>query len=139
MNLEELGDDAKKENILAIIVAVSKVDGGIHENEMLWILQLGFSMGMNEEKVREITIKEDPSLFIPSSEKERMTILYYLVFLIKVDGRITEEEKNILHHFGLKLGFNHLMVANIIRVVQANLGKKLPPDAIINEVRKYLN
>lgn len=139
MNLDELGDDAKKENILAIIVAVSKVDGGIHENEMLWILQLGFSMGMNEEEVREITIKDDPSLFIPSSEKERMTILYYLVFLIKVDGRITEEEKNILHHFGLKLGFNHLMVANIIRVVQANIGQKLPPDAIINEVRKYLN
>ena len=139
MNLDELGENAKKENILAIIVEVSKVDGGIHENEMLWILQLGFSMGMNEEEIRDITIKEDSKLFIPSSEKERMTILYYLVFLIKVDGKITEEEQNILHHFGLKLGFNHLMVANIIRVVQANLGNKLPPDAIINEVRKYLN
>jgi len=139
MNLEELGEDAKKENILSIMISMSKVDGIIHDNEMMYILQLGLSMGLEENEIRNVTIRNSPSLFVPASEADRMTIFYYLVFLIKVDGIISEEEKDMMHHFGLKLGFNHLMVANIIRVVQANIGKKLPPDAILKEVRKYLN
>ena len=139
MNLEELGEDAKKENILSIMITMSKVDGVIHDNEMMYILQLGFSMGLSEDEIRSVAKSESPSMFVPASEADRMTILYYLVFLIKVDGIISEEEKDMMHHFGLKLGFNHLMVANIILVIQANIGKKLPPDAILKEVRKYLN
>lgn len=139
MNLDELGEDAKKENVLSIMITMSKVDGVIHDNEMLYILQLGFSMGLSEEKIRRISKTDNPSLFIPSSEEDRMTIFYYMVFLIKVDGKVTEEEKDLMYHFGLKLGFNHLMISNIISVVIANLGRKLPPNAIINEVKKYLN
>ena len=139
MNLDELGEDAKKQNILSIMLSMSKVDNVIHDNEMMYIVQLGLSMGMTEESIREIARGKSPNLFVPSSETDRMTILYYLVFLIKIDGIISEEEKEMLHYFGLKLGFNHLMVANIIRVVQANLGQKLPPNALIEEIRKYLN
>jgi len=139
MNLDELGEDAKKQNILSIMLYMSKVDNVIHDNEMMYILQLGLSMGMSDEAIRQIAKDIKPNLFIPSSEIDRMTILYYLIFLIKVDGEVTEEEKEMLHHFGLKLGFNHLLVANIIRVVQANLGKKMPPNALIEEVRKYHN
>lgn len=139
MNLDELGEAAKKENILLIMISMSKVDGVIHDNEMLYILQLGLSMGMTEADIRDISVRQNPALFVPASEADRMTIFYYLVFLIKIDGEISQEEKDMMYHFGLKLGFNHLMVSNIIRVVQANMGQKLPPDAILKEVRKYLN
>ena len=139
MNLDELGEDAKKQNILSIMLAMSKVDNVVHDNEMMYILQLGLSMDMSEEEILQIAKDDKPSLFVPASEADRMTILYYLVFLIKVDGVVSEEEKEMLYHFGLKLGFNPLMVANIIRVIQANIGKKLPPNALIKEVRKYLN
>ena len=139
MNLDELEGDAKKENILSIMIAMSKVDNVIHDNEMMYILQLGLSMGMSEESIREVSKGQTQHMFIPSSETDRMTIFYYLIFLIKVDGEVSQEEEDMLHHFGLKLGFNHLMVANIIRVVQANIGRKLPPNALIEEVRKYLN
>lgn len=139
MMLDELSEDAKKENILSIMITMSKVDNIIHDNEMMYIIQLGLSMGMTEEAIRRVSQIRDPSLYIPASEEDRMTIFYYLVFLIKIDGDISESEKDLLHHFGLKLGFNHLMVANIIRVVQANIGNRLPPNALIEEVRKYLN
>ena len=139
MNLDELGEDAKKQYILSIMLAMSKVDNVVHDNEMMYILQLGLSMDMSEEEILQIAKDDKPSLFVPASEADRMTILYYLVFLIKVDGVVSEKEKEMLYHFGLKLGFNPLMVANIIRVIQANIGKKLPPNALIKEVRKYLN
>ncbi len=139
MNLDGLDEDAKRENILSIMITMSKVDGVVHDTEMLYILQLGFSMGMTESEIRNISATDNSSIFVPSSELDRMTIFYYLTFLIKADGEISEEEKEMMYHFGLKLGFNHLMVSNIIRVVQANLGRKLPPDAILKEVKKYLN
>ena len=139
MNLDGLGEDARKENILAIIAAMSTADGDFHENEMVYILKLGLSLGMTEDQIRDVTIKKNPTLFVPSSEAERMEILVYLVCLIRIDGEITEEEKDMLYHFALKLGFNHLLVSNIIRVLQANKGQKLPPGAILTEVKKYLN
>jgi len=139
MNLDDLAEKAKKENIIAIMISMSMVDGNVHENEMLYILKLGFSMGLGEDEITNISMNKKTTPFIPSSEHDRMTILYYLIFLIKVDGEISKEEKDMMHHFGLKLGFNHLMVANIISVVQANMGRKLPSDAILKEVRKYLN
>ena len=139
MSLEELGEEAKKENILSLMISMSEADGVIHDNEMMYILQLGFSMGLTEEKIREIAGSEKSSLFVPQSEADRMTIFYYLVFLIKVDGEITKDEKNMMHHFGLKLGFNHLMIENIIRVVEASLGKRLHPNAILREIKKHLN
>lgn len=139
MNLDELGEDARRENILSIMILMSSVDGVIHDNEMLYILQLGFSMGLTEDEIRAISVVKRPDLFIPTAEADRMTIFYYLVFLIKVDGEISKEEQDMMYHFGLKLGFNHLMISNVIKVVQANLGRKLPPDAILTEIRKYLN
>ncbi|MEM9549494.1 MAG: hypothetical protein AAGA77_26220, partial [Bacteroidota bacterium] len=139
MNLDDLGGDARKENILAIMAAMSTADGTFHENEMVYILKLGLSLGMTDEQIRDVTINNNPTLFVPSSEAERMEILVYLVCLIRIDGDITEEEKEMLYHFALKLGFNHLLVSNIIRVLHANKGKRLPPDAILKEVKKYLN
>jgi len=139
MNLEELGEEAKKENILSLMIQMSVVDGDVSDNEMAYILQLGFTMGMSEEAIRNVSQERATSLYIPTSEPERMTILYYLVFLIRVDGEITKEEKEMMYHFGLKLGFSPLMVGNIVRVAEANLGRKLPPNAIINEVKKYMN
>lgn len=139
MNLEELEDEAKKENILSILLTMSKADGELHDNELMYIIQLGLSLGLDESSIRGIAHNDHRHIFIPTSEIDRMTILYYLVLLIKVDGKVTMEEKELLHHFGLKLGFNHLMVENIIRVVNANLNRRLPQDALIKEVRKYLN
>ena len=139
MNLEELGEQAKKENILSILIQMSTVDGDISNNEMAYILQLGFSLGLDEESIRSVSKERDVHPFIPTAEQDRMTILYYLIFLIRVDGQITKEEKEMMHHFGLKLGFSPLMVENIVRVAEANLGRKLPADAILNEIKKHLN
>ena len=139
MDLEGLEDDAKKENIISIIAQMSKVDGRIHEYEVIYLLKLGLSLGLTDEKVREIIISEEKFLFIPKSEQDRVTILYYLIFLLKVDGVVNKKEEEMLHHFGLKLGFNPLLIGNIIDVVKGQNGEELLPNALLNEVKKYLN
>lgn len=139
MNLEELADDAKKENIIAIAASLSKVDGSVDALELIYLLKLGFSMGVSDERVREIMSLENPKMHVPASEQERMTIFYYLVFLIKADKRIDPREEELLHHYGLKLGFNHLMIENVIRILKKNAAVKLDPNVLLNEIKKYLN
>ena len=139
MDLEGLADDAKKENIVAIVTQMSKVDGKIHENEFVYLLKLGLSLGLSDEKVREVINSEEKFLFIPKTEQDRVTILYYLIFLIKIDGVVDKNEEDMLYHFGLKLGFSPLLIANVINIVKAQSGEKIAPDALLNEVKKYLN
>jgi len=139
MNLEELADDAKKENIIAIAASLSKVDGSVDALELVYLLKLGFSMGVSDERVREIMTIDSPKMHVPPSEQERMTIFYYLVFLIKADQRIDPREEELLHHYGLKLGFNHLMIENVIRILKKNVHRALGPDDLLNEIKKYLN
>ena len=69
---------------------------------------------MTEDQIREVTINKNPTMFVPSSEAERMEILVYLVCLIRIDGDITEEEKEMLYHFALKLGFNHFHLVKVL-------------------------
>jgi hypothetical protein len=139
MDLEGLADEAKKENIIAVVTQMSKVDGKIHENEFVYLLKLGLSLNLSEEKVREIINSEDKFIFIPKSEQDRVSILYYLIFLIEVDGEVDKNEEDMLHHFGLKLGFNPLLIANVIDIVKSQIGEKIAPDAFLNEIKKYLN
>lgn len=139
MNLEELADDAKKENIIAVVSSMAKVDGLIHENEFVYILKLGLSLGLTSDGVREIMLNDKVIAFIPKSIMDRISIFYYLILLMKVDGEISEDESDLLYHFGFKLGFNHLAISNIIRKVGANVDQKFELLTIVNEVKKYLN
>ena len=139
MNLEDLADEAKRENSVSIVSLMSKVDGKIHENEFVYLIKLGLSLGLTDDKVREIIYADEEFVFVPKSEEDRVTILYYLIFLIKVDGVIDKEEVNLMHHFGLKLGFSPLLISNIIDVIKSETLEEMGHDSLLNEVKKYLN
>lgn len=70
---------------------------------------------------------------------ERMEIIYYLFFLIKVDRQLQPEEEDMIHKFGLKLGFRPMFMHDIINLLKKYLDGKLPQDAILEEAKKYLN
>ncbi|MEE9439309.1 MAG: hypothetical protein V3V14_09945 [Saprospiraceae bacterium] len=139
MNFEELAEEAKKENVIMLLVNMSKTDGHLHENELAYILKASLSMGINIKRVSELVVESNDYMYIPKSEMERMTILYYLIFLMRIDGEIQDKEEEMFHYFGVKLGFNPLMIGDVLKVVSTNLNTKLPLDAIINEMKKYLN
>ena len=50
-----------------------------------------------------------------------MTILYYMLFLMEVDGEITKREEQLVEHFGLLLGFRietHARVDQCREIIQ---------------------
>jgi len=139
MNFDDLEREALNENLLKTLIKLSKVDGEIADNEMMYILKAGLSMGIPKENIIPLWKEDYTGLVIPSSEQDRMSIMYYLIFVIESDKKVTKKEEELAYHYGLKLGFNHLMVADFLNVVKTKLSNDGEIMDLLTQVKKYLN
>ncbi len=137
--MEHFSDRDKKENLLSVLVHLSTVDGHVSTQEMRYLEALAERMGVAIGDLELMISGQAQSIIVPEDEVERMTIFYYMIFLVKSDGILHREEKDILVHYGIKLGFNPLLIYDVIQVLESYIDKKMPPNAIIDQVRKYLN
>ncbi len=139
--MEWLGqsDDEVKEAIIKLLIKLSKADNEINGKELVYLLDIGNLYGFSPKKIRSLLHQDITDIVPPSTERDRMTILYYLLFLMKIDGKIAPQEENMIFHYGFILGFNESLIREMITVIKDHLGKKLPPDELISKVKKYLN
>jgi hypothetical protein len=126
--------------ILAMLVNMITVDRNLETIEGRFMLDVARQLNIPEEEIQQVL--GDPTQYIlspPKNEKDRMTILYYLLFAMRVDGKIRPEEEALCFKAGLRLGFPHQMVADLIRVMKNHLHEEIPEDAMLNVIKKYLN
>ena len=131
----------QSEELLALLVQLSKVDNYFDEFELTYLLKVGKYIGLNDHKV-ETLIKSDKapaSITIPPEEMDRMKIIYYMLFLMKVDDKVSEEEIELLHPYGFKLGFSAPMLNEFVGVVSRYQDTRIPPDALLKIIKKYQN
>jgi|GEM_PF-5322287 len=62
-----------------------------------------------------------------------------MLYLIKADQIVDQEEVDLIHHFGLKLGFREKMLDKLVEIAKENIGKGLPLEKMLNTIRQYLN
>jgi uncharacterized tellurite resistance protein B-like protein len=129
-----------KRSILATLMKLSTADRKITEQEFLFIKDISRRIGIMESELEGI-IKEYDQLIlkIPKDEQARMSILYYLLFLMKIDGEANEEEQKLVKEIGFRLGFRTQMVDNMINVIKEYEDKPIPADTLLNNIKKYLN
>ena len=130
----------RKLEVVAMLIDMAGVDNRIETSESKYIAGVASQMGLNMEDISQVV--KDPKAFSfksPPDEHERMTILYYLLFLTRADGKITESEENLCYKAGLKLGFNHNLVSDLIAVMKTYINEDVPPGAMLDKVRKYMN
>lgn len=119
--------------LIQLLYQMAYIDGHFDEAEKSFISQVIEDHAADGESLIEGKME------IPREEKDRMTILYYLLFLIKIDGRIDEGERKFAHKFGMLLGFRVDMIEGMLNVMEDHLDEKLPDDKLISIVRQYLN
>ena len=125
---------------MAMLIKMVTIDKQIDPIEKKFLGDVAKQLGLVQEDIA--TIIENPEEFAlkpPASEGERMRILYYLLFMMRVDGRIPPEEEKLCYKAGLKLGFNEQLTGDMIQLMKTHLNKEIPPEAMINVVKKYLN
>ena len=119
--------------LVDLLYQMAFADGHFSDEEKQFVSQI------IEENNISIGSLMGPKTEIPSSEIDRMTIFYYLLFLIKIDGVVDEREKNFARKFGLALGFRMEMIDQMLTTMEKHLDNRLPDDELIKIVKQYLN
>jgi len=126
--------------LISVLIEFSKSDRYFDQYELAYIIKVGKHIGMEDDEVEHmIKHSEKAEIEIPSSERERLTILYYLLFLMKIDTEVTQEERNLIIHYGFKFGFSHSMTTEFINLVESHRFKKIPPEKMMAVIKKYSN
>jgi len=137
---EYLNDKAHRQSVISLLFEMAATDKVLTAQEEKFALDVAVHLRLTPSDVREV--KEAPMKFKfapPKEEHERMNILYYILFAMAVDGKIKQEEENFCYKIGLRLGFNDRMTADLIAVMKRYLNKEMPQDALLQEVKKYMN
>lgn len=133
------GQDLKK-SIIALLLRLQASDHEKHIREFAYIHKVAHHLGLSEYDVTEVESSLDQyPIRPPADEKGRMTILYYLLFLMEIDGQVTPEEETLVEEFGMRLGFRISLTSELIAVVKHYAQTRIPPQALLERIKKYLN
>ncbi|RLD24899.1 MAG: hypothetical protein DRI71_01225 [Bacteroidetes bacterium] len=131
--------DQKQTHILTLLM-LAEADDKDHVNEIRFINNVAGRIGLSVSDVHEIDKHPERLNFsLPESEADRMTVLFDLLFLMKIDGEVAEEEKELVRELGVRLGFRILMIEEFIQTMAKYVGKEVPPSALLDIIRKYMN
>jgi hypothetical protein len=116
------------------------IDGHRDRNEYIYILKVAREMGMTPQEISALKpegVYEQSKM--PNDEIERMIILYYLLFMMQIDGIITSEEERLVKDLGHQLGFRIDMVTDLIDVIKSHEQIESPSETLLDKIRAYLN
>jgi uncharacterized tellurite resistance protein B-like protein len=135
-----LTDQEKNEVLIKILVNLSKVDHQVNELEYSYLIYICDRMGIDHEIIKNY-MQQDFALneILPSEEKERVKILYHLLFTVNADGVIMEEEEIMVYQLAFKLGFHEEMTRDFIALMRTYKLEDLPDSSMINILKKYNN
>jgi hypothetical protein len=138
--LDPFSSIAQKKGFVATLFKMTASDNRLEAKELIYILEAGMQIGFDRETIIQIGQETElHPLVVPADEAQRMTMLYYLLFLMRIDGHIDPDEEIFAKMFGFKLGFNELMLEELVIVMKDHVNAELPEDLLIEKVRKYLN
>lgn len=129
-----------KKSLLALFVIMSKSDNDVDDNEEMFIEQMRENLGISKEELSHIwSNAEEYPLEPPTSERHRMTIMFHLLYLMAIDGIITDEERDFMHEVGLKLAVKPALTNDLMDTMEEHLGKEIPDGLLNSIIAKYLN
>lgn len=129
-----------KKSLLAVFVQLAKSDNDIDDSEIQFIEDIREKLGISKEDLKEIWDNHDQyPLEPPKSERHRMTILYQLLYLTKIDGVVTQEEEHFVHTTALRLGISGQLTADLLHIVKNHIGTSIEPEMLLDTIRKHMN
>ena len=108
-------------NNLSILIELANQDGEIDEKEQKLIYQIGEAHGMNDDEVQELIDSPSKVDYSSLSDDERFDMLYNLVRLMKVDGKIFDEEILYCLDAAKRLNYPLEAIMELYGLVHANL------------------
>ena len=131
---------AMKQYIISLLVRQAQADGHFTNIEKKYLAYVSQALKLTDADVA--MIRSNPDAFDitpPPDESMRMTVLYYLLFMMKADNRVEREEEVLCYEVGFRLGFREEMIAELIALMKQFLRDDIPSEGMLDRVKPFLN
>lgn len=128
------------QSIIALLFRAARVDGELADQEIRFIFDVGKRLGLPSGTIEQLQYQaEKYTLTIPKNEEERMVILYQLLFMLKIDNVIRDEEQKLYHAVALRLGIRPALSAALLAVASRHLTTPIPISEMLPLIKQYMN
>jgi len=106
---------------LNILIQLAKIDGEVATEEMDLIQELGKANGLSIEQINA-TFNEEVSLDVLEdlSDDEKYDLIYSVVQLMKIDGKLYNEEIKFCAKMASKLGYDENVLFELMLKIYAD-------------------
>ena len=126
--------------VIYMLLRLMAADGHRDRSEFIYILRVAKELGLTPEDIASLKAEDLHNDWnLPAEERDRMIILYYLLFMMRTDGIVSPEEESLVKDLGSTLGFRIEMVADLIQVIKSYDPVHSPAEELIDRIRPYLN
>lgn len=129
-----------KAMIIQLLYEMVQADDRLDQRETQFLFDVGKRLELQTAVIEGILGTENGyPLQPPKTDPERMTVLYYLLFQMKIDGKVSEAEADLVRKVGLRLGFRGELTDELIGIMQDHVAREISVDVMLNAIKKYLN
>ncbi len=134
-DLFESGERKRQKGHFRNLVFLAHADGVVTEKENELLVKIGSRMGLTEAQIEEI--KSNPEKYPvnpPINREDRIRRLVQLVEMVCADGKIDQEELNVVNRFGMSIGCTEKNLENLLRVSVRGIENGLETSEIVDEI-----
>ena len=140
MMWDVLSNEEKNDVLLKLLVYMSQTDRVLHESEFSYLIYVCNHLQIDPEELRKFEYVADIEKdILPTSEQDRVNILYHLLFVMNADDNISPEEEKAIYHLAFKLGFGEETTRDFINLMKQYKLNELPPGSMLKILNKFQN
>ena len=109
VNLFEHGERKQDKGHFRNLVMIANSDGELAASEDRLLDAIGRELGLTQEQMEDIKANpEDYAIHPPSDKTERFEQMVNLIQMVQADGKVEDEEMNILKKMAVAIGYNDI-------------------------------
>ena len=126
------------EQEISVLSSAAQCDGDLDKREYDYIMNLGQAHGMERERIQEIIDSRQELNLDNLSDDEKFEILYNIVIIMKVDGKVYNEEILFCQNIASRLGYEYEAIMELYPHVHARVKVAGMKKQLQRKVEKFL-
>ena len=115
-------------------------DGHLDTFESSNLMRVAQRLGITDEEVLGIKNNIDKVTFNPpKGTKETFRLIFDLVWMMMVDGRVIDNEVRVCENLAMQMGFAPETVSDLAGFIRQNMAKGIPAEETYQQLEQMLS
>jgi uncharacterized tellurite resistance protein B-like protein len=130
----------KGKSYIKQLLQVAMADGHLDTFESSNLMRVAQRLGITDEEVLGIKNNIDKVTFNPpKGTKETFRLIFDLVWMMMVDGRVIDNEVRVCENLAMQMGFAPETVSDLAGFIRQNMAKGIPAEETYQQLEQMLS